>query len=135
MSCVLCETPSSPLLFEDARLRVILVDDEPDYPGFCRVLWKAHVREMTDLAAADRAHLFDWVLRVEAALRAELNPDKINLASLGNVVLHLHWHVIPRFADDAHFPAPVWAARQRDGVAHDVDGLAARLRARLSATE
>jgi len=135
MSCVLCETPSSPLLFEDARLRVILVDDEPDYPGFCRVLWKAHVREMTDLAADDRAHLFDWVLRVEAALRAELNPDKINLASLGNVVPHLHWHVIPRFADDAHFPAPVWAARQRDGVAHDVDGLAARLRARLSATE
>ena len=135
MSCVLCETPSSPLLFEDARLRVILVDDEPDYPGFCRVLWKAHVREMTDLAAADRAHLLDWVLRVEAALRAELNPDKINLASLGNVVPHLHWHVIPRFADDAHFPAPVWAARQRDGVAHDVDGLAARLRASLSATE
>lgn len=135
MSCVLCETPSSPLLFEDARLRVILVDDEPDYPGFCRVLWKAHVREMTDLNAADRAHLLDWVLRVEAALRAELNPDKINLASLGNVVPHLHWHVIPRFADDAHFPAPVWAARQRDGVAHDVDGLAARLRASLSATE
>jgi diadenosine tetraphosphate (Ap4A) HIT family hydrolase len=42
-----------------------------------------------------------------------MNPDKINLASLGNVVPHLHWHVIPRFADDAHFPSPVWAQAQR----------------------
>ena len=38
------------------------------------------------------------------------------MASLGNVVQHLHWHVIPRFEDDAHFPAPVWAqaVRQTD---------------------
>lgn len=133
MSCVLCEIPPLPLLFEDACLRVVLVDDEPDYPGFCRVIWKAHVREMTDLAPADRAHLLDQVWRVEAALRAELKPDKINLASLGNVVPHLHWHVIPRFADDAHFPAPVWAPRQREGVAHGTEDLVERLRVRLSA--
>ena len=61
-------------------------------------------------------------------LRTVLAPDKINLASLGNVVPHLHWHVIPRFADDAHFPAPVWAARARDGVAHGRPDLAAALR-------
>jgi diadenosine tetraphosphate (Ap4A) HIT family hydrolase len=35
------------------------------------------------------------------------------VASLGNVVPHLHWHVIPRYADDAHFPAPVWATAVR----------------------
>lgn len=133
MSCVLCEIPSLPLLFEDTRLRVVLVDDDPDYPGFCRVIWKAHVREMTDLSPADRTHLLDLVWRVEAALRAELNPDKINLASLGNVVPHLHWHIIPRFADDAHFPAPVWAPRQRDGAPRAADGLADRLRMRLAA--
>jgi diadenosine tetraphosphate (Ap4A) HIT family hydrolase len=36
------------------------------------------------------------------------------VASLGNVVPHLHWHVIPRYADDAHFPAPVWAQAVRE---------------------
>jgi diadenosine tetraphosphate (Ap4A) HIT family hydrolase len=91
-----------------------VVADEP-FPGFCRVIWGAHVREMTDLDAADRDHLMRVVFATEAALRARLAPDKMNLASLGNVVPHLHWHVVPRFADDSHFPQPIWGARQRDG--------------------
>ncbi|MCG9055581.1 HIT domain-containing protein [Laribacter hongkongensis] len=127
-SCELCAPSPFPVLFADTRLSVVLVTDTPDYPAFCRVIWRGHVREMTDLSAADRAYLMDWVFRTEAALRTVLAPDKINLASLGNVVPHLHWHVIPRFADDAHFPAPVWAARARDGVAHGRPDLAAALR-------
>jgi diadenosine tetraphosphate (Ap4A) HIT family hydrolase len=47
---------------------------------------------------------------LERCLRQHVSPDKINLASLGNQVPHLHWHVIARFAWDSHFPAPVWAA-------------------------
>ena len=69
---------------------------------------------MTDLAAANRAHLMHVVYAVESALRARLTPTKMNLASLGNATPHLHWHVIPRFADDTHFPQPVWGPRQRD---------------------
>jgi diadenosine tetraphosphate (Ap4A) HIT family hydrolase len=62
-----------------------------------------------------------------------LHPDKINLASFGNVVPHLHWHVIPRFEDDAHFPAPIWGKRKEEGgEAHSVPGLADALRVALS---
>ena len=99
-------------MWQDGRCRVILADD-PDYPGFCRVVWREHVKEMTDLAEPDRAHLMSVVFSVEQALRDLLQPDKINLASLGNQVPHLHWHVIPRFAGDAHFPDPIWAGRRR----------------------
>ena len=53
------------------------------------------------------------VYRVEAAMRQVFRPAKINLASLGNVVPHLHWHVIARFDNDANFPAPIWAPAQR----------------------
>jgi len=42
--------------------------------------------------------------------------DRANRASLGNVVPHLHWHVIARFDWDARWPAPLWAARQREVV-------------------
>ena len=63
---------------------------------------------MTDLGSADRDHLMRAVYAVESALRARLSPTKMNLATLGNVTPHLHWHVIPRFADDTHFPQPVW---------------------------
>ena len=55
----------------------------------------------------------DAVFATEAALRDLIRPDKINLASLGNTTPHLHWHVIPRFRDDRHFPRPVWAEPSR----------------------
>ncbi|WP_374422011.1 HIT family protein [Chromobacterium sp.] len=131
MDCELCQAPAGQLLHEDERLRVLLVD-EAGYPGFCRVIWKAHVREMSDLSDKDRLHLLDWVQYTEAALRHILKPAKINLASLGNMVPHLHWHVIPRFEDDAHFPAPIWAAARRDGAVRHWPDLAGQLRSQLA---
>ena len=113
MNCELCTTPGGTFLWEDPRCRVVQAD-EPGYPGFCRVIWKSHVREMTDLSPADRLHCMNVVFAVERAMRDALSPAKINLASLGNFVAHVHWHVIPRFTDDPHFPQPVWATRQRD---------------------
>lgn len=131
-TCELCATDGGELLYRDAKLRIVLVNDA-DYPAFCRVIWNAHVREMTDLPAVDRYYLLNTVMQVEALLREVLRPDKINLASLGNVVPHLHWHVIPRFTDDRHFPAPVWATPQREvATAHSRPNLADCLRERLA---
>jgi diadenosine tetraphosphate (Ap4A) HIT family hydrolase len=110
-ACELCVPQADPL-WRNGQFSVILVDDA-NYPGFCRVIWHAHVKEMSDLSAAERLAMMDAVNQVELAQRAVLAPDKINLASLGNVVPHLHWHVIPRFTDDAHFPNPVWAQAVR----------------------
>ncbi|MDP2112331.1 MAG: HIT family protein [Thiobacillus sp.] len=117
MSCPLCDTPGGTVLWQDDFCRVVLAD-EPDYPGFLRVILNAHVKEMSDLPAADRQALMRVVFAAEAALREVMQPDKVNLASLGNVVPHLHWHVIPRFSDDPHFPNPVWGERKR-AASHD----------------
>lgn len=123
-------------MWQGADHRVILAD-EPRHPGFCRVVWTAHVREMSDLPPADAARLMATVLTVERVLREQLAPDKINLASLGNVVPHLHWHVIPRWCDDSHFPDPVWAAPRREPPARALDraALLAALHAALAADE
>jgi diadenosine tetraphosphate (Ap4A) HIT family hydrolase len=72
---------------------------------------------MTDLDAAERQALMAVVWAVEEAVRETMEPDKMNLASLGNMVPHVHWHVIPRFRDDRHFPGPIWAAQRRDAPA------------------
>ena len=61
--------------------------------------------------------LMDVLWQVEHVVREVMQPEKINLASFGNVVPHLHWHVIPRYTDDAHFPAPVWAEAKRQSSA------------------
>ena len=111
-ACELCGSPGGELLWEDEFCRVVRVAD-PDYPGFCRVVLRQHVSEMTALSAAERNRLMHVVFAVESALKKTLSPDKINLASFGNVVAHLHWHVIPRWRDDRHFPQPIWGTPQR----------------------
>ena len=108
VQCELCEVQGD-VIAASAQWRVILVNDA-NYPGFCRVIWHAHVKEMTDLSEAERAEFMRVVWQVESAQREIMQPHKINLASFGNMVPHLHWHVIPRYTDDAHFPQPIWAA-------------------------
>jgi diadenosine tetraphosphate (Ap4A) HIT family hydrolase len=127
------------VLWRDDFCRVVWVDD-PDYPGFCRVILNEHVKEMTDLPVPRQGRLMTVLLTVEATVREALHPDKINLASLGNMVPHLHWHVIPRFADDRHFPDAIWAPPRRGpGCREQADGdvrplLSALLRERLSSS-
>ena len=112
--CEFCDSAGGEVLWQDDFCRVVLVV-EPDYPGFCRVILNRHVREMTELDPSARERLMRVVFATEEAVRRVMQPDKINLASLGNMVPHLHWHVIPRFADDRHFPNPIWGESKRNG--------------------
>jgi len=114
-TCPLCTETGGALVFQADKFRVIRAD-EVGFPAFYRVVWTQHVAEFSDLNASERALCMAVVCAVEQALRDHLHPTKINLAALGNVVAHLHWHVIARFDWDTHFPAPVWAgsARARD---------------------
>ncbi|MFM7523223.1 MAG: HIT family protein [Betaproteobacteria bacterium] len=110
--CELCESIGGELLHQAVQFRVVLVEDE-HYPGFCRVIWQDHVGEVTDLPELDRMLLMDVLWQVELVVREVMQPHKINLVSFGNVVPHLHLHVIPRYADDTHFPQPIWGQAQR----------------------
>ncbi|HUQ26327.1 MAG TPA: HIT family protein [Burkholderiales bacterium] len=112
MSCELCDSDGGSVLWRDDLCRAVRPAVE-GYPGFVRVIVNRHVKEMTDLSERDR--LMKVVFACEAALLRVYEPDKVNLASLGNVVPHVHWHVIARFADDAHFPDAIWAPARRAG--------------------
>lgn len=109
-ACPLCASPLPATLVRTDRWTVIDARD-PDYPGLTRVVWKTHVAEMTDLSAKDRQDLLHVVLVIEQTMRDVLRPNKVNLASLGNQVPHLHWHIIPRWQDDRAYPASVWTER------------------------
>lgn len=112
--CPLCQSSGGEVVWEDGLCRVVRVGgaEGEAFPGYCRVVWRAHVAEMTELDAGNRRHLMNVVFAVETALRTMLAPDKVNLATLGNMVPHLHWHVIPRWRGDSHFPAAIWAEPQ-----------------------
>ncbi len=139
MDCIFCREDGGDVLWQDDTLRVVLAD-EHDYPGFCRVIWNQHVAEFSDLADADRDRVMRGVYAVERAMRRILKPAKVNLASLGNQVPHVHWHVIPRFSNDAHFPAADLGTASADGVgghavvAPRTSHVAARCRAQRNRT-
>ena len=124
--CVFCNGDGGELIWRNALCRVVFAS-EPDYPGFLRVVLNAHVKEMTDLAASDRAEVMCVVFAVEAAIRQVMRPDKINVANLGNKVPHMHWHVVPRYIDDPHFPNPVWSLKRREQTRPPISHLNAQL--------
>jgi diadenosine tetraphosphate (Ap4A) HIT family hydrolase len=130
--CELCEKTGGDLVWQNGLCRVVLVEDE-DYPGFCRVILNRHVAEMTDLPSEERMVLMKVVFSVEEAVRDALIPDKVNLASLGNVTPHLHWHVIPRFTGDRHFPNPIWGHALRPESVPLAPGWRPALESRLKA--
>jgi len=120
MTCDLCKPTPHEILWHDDFCRVVLLNDA-DYPAYCRVELIKHAKEMTDLAPPERARMMKVVFSVETAIREIVQPDKINLASLGNKTPHVHWHVIPRFENDKHFPNSHWGTPAREANIHALD--------------
>jgi hypothetical protein len=111
--CLLCTHDGGDILASNALLRII-APEEPEFPGLIRVIWNAHLGEMTDLPPQHRSALMQVVCQVEQLVRDVLHPHKVNLASFGNFVPHLHWHIIPRWEDDSYFPESIWGTKLRE---------------------
>jgi len=112
-NCSFCNSDGGRLLVKTAAFRVVVIDD-PDLAGYIRVISNRHLKEMTDCTEDESVELIALMLKIERVMRTVLTPDKINLASLGNITPHLHWHVIARWSDDAFFPDSIWSARRRE---------------------
>ena len=82
--------------------RLVLINDQK-FPGYCRLETIEHIKELSDLEDRIQVELIKKIVHTEKVLRDLLNPDKINIASLGNMAPHLHWHIIPRYWNDSHF--------------------------------
>ena len=113
MDCVLCHPNAEKVIWNNEKLRVIQVEDV-NFPGYFRVIWNKHIAEMSDLTDDERQFLEKVLLTVEKVVREQMQPDKINWAQFGNMVPHLHWHIIARYRDDSHFPESIWGLKQRE---------------------
>ncbi|MES2886710.1 MAG: HIT family protein [Pseudomonadota bacterium] len=108
------------LIASQPAWRLVRVVD-PAFPAYYRIIWSRHAAEMSDLSEPERQVCWAAMVAVERVLCQHLLPAKINWASFGNVVPHLHWHAIARFAWDAHFPNPVWGPAVRPANADEVE--------------
>lgn len=86
----------------------IILNRDQFFPGYCFVFTKAHVTELFHLEQSHRATIMEEVSTVAQALYSVFQPTKINYELLGNMVPHMHWHVVPRFATEPLWPRPIW---------------------------
>ena len=86
----------------------VTLADEQAYPGYCILLLKDHHEQLDALPFDRQRRLWDDVTRVASALRRVVEPVRLNYDCLGNFVTHVHWHVIPRHADDPEPLNPIW---------------------------
>jgi diadenosine tetraphosphate (Ap4A) HIT family hydrolase len=86
----------------------VTLADEQAYRGYCIVLTKHHHEQLGDLPLERQLRLWEDVARLGGVLRRELRPERLNYACLGNWLRHVHWHVIPRYADDPEPQHPIW---------------------------
>ncbi|MSM39971.1 MAG: HIT domain-containing protein [Geobacter sp.] len=87
----------------------VLLNQDQFFPGYTFVFTRSHVTELFHLSPQVRSAVMEEVNVVAAALYNAFSPAKINYELLGNMVPHMHWHLVPRFTDDPLWPRPIWS--------------------------
>jgi len=120
-ACVMCDKygrSDSPLHIADLDLSRAFLHEDQFFPGYALLVLRRHVTELYELPAPERATLMEEVSRVAQALARSFHPVKMNYELLGNLVPHIHWHLVPRLPTDPALRSPIWT------VAHDAAPLA-----------
>ncbi len=80
------------------------------YRGHCQLVFDPrHVATLDELSADEWRAMSADLYRAQSAVTRAVRPDHMNIESLGNVVAHLHWHIVPRYRHDPRWGQPIWA--------------------------
>ena len=99
------------IIYENPQLRI--ETEESEVP-WLKLFTQHPYREMSEVPAEIRFEIYDLLDIIEKAMITYYTPDKINIASFGNYVPHVHWHIMARFKEDSYFPEPMWGKKQRN---------------------
>ena len=110
-ACPMCHRweDDSDLRIIDLKHSYVILNRDQFFPGYTLLFTRTHVSELFHLEPQVRAELIDEISRVASALHCAFRPDKINYELLGNMVPHMHWHLVPRFAAEPLWPRPIWS--------------------------
>ncbi len=80
-----------------------------------KVFTHAPHKEFSECSRAEKEVIWNTLDLIEKEMLGYFNPAKINIASFGNMLPRVHWHIMARFENDAYFPEPMWGVKQREG--------------------
>lgn len=100
------------MLYSDSLISIEL--HESSVP-WLKIFTQTPRKEFSECTAEEKKAIWDALDRIEKAMLAYFTPDKINIASFGNMLPRVHWHIMARFRNDDYFPEPMWGVKQREG--------------------
>jgi diadenosine tetraphosphate (Ap4A) HIT family hydrolase len=81
-----------------------------------KVFTKRKIKEFSECTVEEKLEIFRIIDITEKLMLSYFKADKINIASFGNMLPHVHWHIMARFKADSYFPEPMWGSKQRESV-------------------
>lgn len=99
------------IIYEDSLL---YIEKEQSEIPWLKIFTKEPYKELGDVPKELRARLWEVYDIIEFEMKAYYKPQKINMASFGNMLPRVHIHVMARFEDDSHFPNPMWGEKLRE---------------------
>ena len=99
------------LLYENNTIKIEIETSEIPW---LKIFTQTPYKEMSEVPKEIRSEIYDLLDVIEKEMLSYYNPTKINIASFGNYVPHVHWHIMARFEKDSFFPEPMWGKKQRE---------------------
>lgn len=100
-----------PVIYENETIKIEVETSEIPW---LKIFTQTPYKEMSEVPRSVRFEIYDLLDTIEKEMIAYYDPKKINIASFGNYVPHVHWHIMARFEEDSHFPEPMWGTKQRE---------------------
>ena len=102
-------------LVKKLSISTLYLNRNQTYRGYCILIYDdTHVTRIDQLTAEGWAKLANDIFTSETAVYKSMQPDHINIASIGMLVPHLHWHIIPRYKNDPRWGGPIWTSDLED---------------------
>lgn len=98
------------IIFENENIKI---ETESSEIPWLKIFTQYPYKEMSEVPKEIKLEIYDLLDIIEKKMLSYYQPDKINIASFGNYVPHVHWHIIARFKEDSYFPEPMWGTKQQ----------------------
>jgi diadenosine tetraphosphate (Ap4A) HIT family hydrolase len=99
------------VIYENSNIKIEI--EESEIP-WLKIFTQMPYKEMSEVPTEIKMEIYTLLDLIEKEMLAYYQPKKINIASFGNYMPHVHWHIMARFEEDSYFPEPMWGTRQRE---------------------
>lgn len=99
------------VVYENINLKI---EVEPSEIPWLKIFTKENYTEMSEVPQKIRDEIYYLLDTIEREMLRYYKPTKINIASFGNYLPHVHWHIMARFEEDSYYPEPMWGEKQRE---------------------